>query len=163
MKSCLIVLIGFCANVCWADNSNAKVTRDANLHQKPSAQSTVTTRLMSSQNVSVIARQGGWYRVSADKARGWVRLFYLRFDTQRSSDGRSGVGALLSSTNKPQGEVTLTTGVRGITEKQLRNAQPAFEALAKLYMNASNAKAARRFAATQRLKAKKVRYAKRKE
>lgn len=163
MKICLVVIIVCWVNICWPDNNQAKVTQDTNLHQKPSAQSTVTARLKTSQKVSVFSRQGGWYRVSSEKARGWIRLFYLRFDSRRPDDGRFGVGALLKSVNKPVGEITLTTGVRGITEKQLRDAKPDFDALATLSMNGSDASEARAFAKTQGLKSKKVRYAKRKE
>ncbi|WP_144391414.1 SH3 domain-containing protein [Pleionea sediminis] len=159
----LLVILAFLLSSAVSATSLGQVTKDTQLFEKPTAKSKKLKRLKADQKVSVKRRKGGWYEVSINELEGWMRMFYLRFSPQNPGESRLGVGALLGSTNKPHSDITLTTGVRGITEKQLKNSKPAFSVLSELSLNASNAKEAEKFAQREKLKVKKVKYAKVKE
>ncbi len=141
----------------------ATITQSTHLFKKPDAKSSILAQLEKSQKVSVSTREGGWYQVIAEGNVGWIRMFFLRFTPQNNNMSRSGIGALLSSTRKPHSEVALTTGVRGISEKLLKNAKPDFDSVNAMAQFASDIKSAKRFAADEKLRSRKVKYLERKE
>ncbi len=141
----------------------ATITQPTDLLKKPQANSAVVTKLKKSQSVSVTTREGGWYQVMVEGNVGWIKMFFLRFNPESRSESRSGVGALLSSTRKPHSEVALTTGVRGINEKMLKNAKPDFVGLNTMSQFRSDANSVKRFAQEGKLKSRKVKYIERKE
>lgn len=141
----------------------ATITQATDLLKKPNAKSNIVTRLEMSQQVSVTTREGGWYQVMTEDKVGWVRMFFLRFTPQSNNVSRSGIGAILSSARKPHSEVALTTGVRGISEKLLKNAKPNFDSVTAMAKFVSDVNSTKRFAVEGKLRSRKVKYIERKE
>jgi len=93
----------------------------------------------------VVKRMGGWYEVKAGGKQGWVRMWLLRFSTQVSGGAaaRENV-AVLKSGRAGSTYTTATTGVRGLSEEELKNAQPdpaAVQALEQLAVAPADAQA----------------------
>ena len=154
-----LILIGGITTSVFAA-STATVVRDTELKTEAKAKSRAVVTLKKATQVEVKARQGGWYHVEAQEKVGWVKMFLLRFNPTENTQGQSGLGALLASTNKPHSNVTMTTGVRGITQKGIKNAKPNFVMLGEMSTNRSNKKQASNFAKAEKLESRKAKYVK---
>ena len=115
--------------------------------------------------LKVVQRSGGWTKVDAGGQVGWVRVFHLRFpataETSSSSGGAlSGLGSALGfGRQRSQGTTIATTGIRGLSSEELKNASPDTAALQKLQSYRADNGAAERFAREGKLNAQKVDYA----
>jgi len=104
--------------------------------------------------VKVVARGGGWTRVDANGQVGWVRVFTLRFpatvETSSTSTGGSllgGVTSIFGGGRQAERPATIaTTGIRGLSPEDLKNASPDDAALAKMKGYRTDKPAAERFA-----------------
>jgi hypothetical protein len=114
--------------------------------------------------VKVLQRQGGWTRVDAGGQAGWVRVFHLRFpvtaETSSSSgNALSGLGSALGfGRQRAQSTTIATTGIRGLSTEELKNAAPDGEALRRMQSYRSDPGGAERFAREGKLNATKVDY-----
>ncbi|MFZ5723811.1 MAG: SH3 domain-containing protein [Pseudomonadota bacterium] len=103
---------------------NATIARDTELRAKPLNDAAVVTALKAKAAVSVLTRSGAWAQVStADGKSGYVRLFNLR--TSSGQKGDSGVGALASVFKTGSSGHSVSTGVKGLSEEDLTDAEPA--------------------------------------
>lgn len=120
-------------------------TRAAELRSSPLADGKLLQTLPPNTKVDVVKRVGGWYEVKTTTgAQGWVRMWLLRFSTQAGGGAalKENV-AVLSSGRSSSTYTTATTGVRGLSEEELRNATPdpaAVQALEKLAVTAADAR-----------------------
>ena len=160
LKYWLLVILAIITMPLSYAESTATIVRDTAMLAEADAKAEVVANLKKSTQVAVSAREGGWYQVNAMEKTGWVRMFLLRFDPIDDLEERSGLGALLASTNKPHSNVTLTTGVRGITEKGIKNAKPNFVMLGEMSNFHVDKKQATSFAKAEKLKTRKVKYVK---
>lgn len=136
----------------------AQTVQAAVLRGEPSHSAASLIELPADSPVTVLQRQGGWYRVSAHSGReGWLPLLSLRF-TKQSNAASSNLGQLLGSSAAPAGSVS--TGVRGIGEEQLSSvAGSSLPAqVTGLRQYASSPEQARRFAAEGALQARQQPY-----
>jgi len=85
-----------------------------------------------------------------------LSLQLARGATDRRAD--NGLRSLFSVARSGGSGATVTTGVRGLSEEQLKNAQPDPEALQELERYAANRRDAQRFAAEGKLQAQRVDY-----
>ncbi|MCW8879536.1 MAG: SH3 domain-containing protein [Kangiellaceae bacterium] len=107
----------------------AKVVRDSSLKEKPSFKATDVGQLAKNQDVEILQRQRGWYKISTQPTeQGWVTLLQVRFEASLSKSGSSDLSKFVSLRQGHSG-VTATTGVRGIGEKDIKNAKANFVAL----------------------------------
>jgi hypothetical protein len=143
-----------------AVNDQARVIKDTHLFSEPSLSSRTKIPLKKEQTVSIIKRKGGWYQVKESQTSGWVKMFLLRFNAMPVRESKSGLNSLISSTRKPHSDLTLTTGVRGINEKDLKSSKPDFEALKQLYLLQVSTRSSKKFAKDAGLKPKKISYPK---
>jgi hypothetical protein len=85
--------------------------------------------------VEIVERRGGWLRVTANDQNGWLRLHEVRLGDGKEKKGSSGFLALwnLGQTGRSgtQGAVA-TTGIRGLSAEQLKNAEPNTKAVKRL-------------------------------
>ena len=107
--------------------------------------------------LKVLARGGGWTQVQAGTQSGWVRVFHLRFPAVAEAAPSSG-GALTSlgsalgfSRPRAQATNTATTGIRGLSPEEVKNASPDAEALRRLQGYRADQASAERFAREGRL------------
>lgn len=109
--------------------------------------------------VKVLGRGGGWTRVQAAGQVGWVRVFHLRFPavavTSSSSGGfGSGLASALGFGRQRSQQATIaTTGIRGLSPEDLKNASPDGEALRRMQSYRADRSGAERFAREARLAA----------
>ena len=82
-------------------------------------------------SVSVMSRQGGWVKITSAKGNGWVRMLSLRGDSTAKKPGDTGLQSLINVGRSGSSGITMTTGVRGLSEEDLKNAQPNPERIRK--------------------------------
>ncbi len=127
------------------------IARSATLHASPLGDSKTLKVLPPGASVEVVKRVGGWYQVKASGTEGWVRMWLLRL--AGTASGGTGIASVLQSGRSASTYTTATTGVRGLSEEELKNAKPDPAAL-QLVENLAVAPAdARGFAKQGELKA----------
>jgi hypothetical protein len=72
--------------------------------------------------VTILKKNGGWYRVKASGAQGWIRMLSVRRGEAAKSSAAKDVAAL-STGRAGTGQIVSTTGVRGLSEEELKSAR----------------------------------------
>ena len=144
----------------------AFTNRDTELKQRADAGSGTVASLRADTAVKVLARAGAWTQVQAEGKTGFVRVFHLRFpatvegsSSSSSSSGSNPFAALggLIGGNKPDERAKLaSTGVRGLSKEDVKNANPDAQALAKMQSYRAGKPEAQRFAREGKLAEKRV-------
>ena len=143
--------------VCAAEP--ATVIRATDLKQEPATDAATIAALAENTAVDALERKGGWTRVKAQAGEGWVKMLALRYGAAGAAkQGDSGVTQLFNVARTGSSGTQVTTGVRGLDEKQLANAQPNPSELAKMKGFAADRAAAAGFAAKGKLSAQSVDY-----
>jgi len=136
--------------------------RATELKDKAAADAATVAQLAENTPVKVLARGGGWTQVEAGGKTGWVRVFHLRFPSAVEGGGSSGaglssIGAALGFGGSSNRQATLaTTGIRGLSPEDLKNASPNPAELEKLHSYRVDKGAAERFAREAKLAAVKI-------
>ncbi|MGM0563736.1 MAG: SH3 domain-containing protein [Pseudomonadota bacterium] len=145
------------------------LVRDTTLRSQPlfSAQGQA---LSQGTEVELVKEEGAWYQVSTDAGqKGWLR----RYEMRRASGGAtvsrreesSVLGSLMRSTSRLFGRsasedvesgVVATIGVRGLSEEELKRAQPDYQGVDRLEQWAANTAQAQKLAANGGLKARRI-------
>ena len=154
--------------VCLATAAGAQeqafTNRSTELKDRGANDARTLATLPENTSVKVLARGGGWTRVDANGQAGWVNVFHLRFPAAVESSGSSGgaLGGLASflggSRNTSQKANIATTGIRGLSPEDIKNASPDPAALAKMHSYRSDKSAAERFARDGKLAAVSIDY-----
>ncbi|MBM3117341.1 hypothetical protein [Jeongeupia naejangsanensis] len=154
MKSFLaIVLLGL-ASFAWAESGT--LVRASDLKQKPFTDAASAGKLGSGARVDIVARQGAWMQVKAGSQSGWVKLLNVRTGSGRGNGG--GIGQIGSVLTTGSSGTTVTTGVKGLSSEQIRNARPNYNELKKLDGYDATRQSAANSAAANGLKARSVPY-----
>jgi len=147
-----------------AGQGQAFTNRATELKARGAADAPTLASLPENTEVKVLARGGGWTRVEAGGKAGWVRVFHLRFPVTATSEGSSGGGFLSGLTsalggNRRSPSATIaTTGIRGLSPEELKNASPDAAAVQRMQSYRIGDSAAERFAREGKLAAVKVDY-----
>ena len=145
--------------VCAADP--ATLIRATELKRAPATDAETVARLAPDSAVDALERKGGWTRVKAQKAEGWVKMLALRYGGPGAAKkGDSGLSQMFNVARTGSSGTQVTTGVRGLDEQQLANAQPNTAELARMKRFAAQPDAAAAFAAKGKLAAQPVAYPK---
>jgi hypothetical protein len=142
----------------WAQEQ-AFTNRATELRSAPDG--AVAKTLGENTEVKVLQRSGGWTQVDAGGQQGWVRVFHLRFPATATADSGGGGLSSLSSAlgfgrQRSQTTTIATTGIRGLSPEDLKNASPDPAALAKAQSYRADKATAERFAREGRLADVKV-------
>jgi len=156
MKLLLVLLL--LPLVAWAEP--ATTIRATELKKEPAVDADTLAALPANTAVDAAERKGGWVRVKAAGAQGWVKMLSLRYGESTSKKGDTGLAQAINVARTGSSGTQVTTGVRGLDEKELANAQPNASELAKLDKFAADEKGAARFAANGKLGAQTVDYPK---
>ena len=118
----------------FAADKMGVISRDATLYAKPFKDADSIAELPASTAITVLKRKGGWYEIKSTDKQGWVRLTRVRLNRKggASQESDSGVGELLTGLATGRGKSdqdTTATAVKGLSEEELRNAQPDEDAL----------------------------------
>jgi uncharacterized protein YraI len=146
-----------------AAQGEAFTNRSTEMKDRADAEGRTVTMLAENTPVKVLARGGGWTRVEAGGQSGWVRVFHLRFPSSVEPATSSSGGSFLSSIgtaltgqkSNPKAHLA-TTGVRGLSQEDLKNANPDPEALRRLQSFRADRAAAERFARDGKLAAVQI-------
>lgn len=136
------------------------VVRDTDLKGEPFSDAATLGTVAAQSKVDVLSRRGAWMQVKADGRQGWVRMLSVRLDGTRAAGGgdADAIGRLLGFGGRQPGSTTVATGVRGLSEEDLRNARPNPAELQKLEQQRATPEDARSFAGAARLEAKPIAY-----
>jgi hypothetical protein len=153
------------APAAWADEQ-AFTNRATELKDKGASEARTVATLPENTAVKVLQRAGGWTRVEAGGQSGWVRVFHLRFPASVESASSSSGGGFLSGVTSAlkggrgsgQSTTIATTGIRGLSPEDLKNASPDAAALAKAQSYRADKPTAERFAREGKLSAVHVEY-----
>ena len=145
-----IVLAMLCCTVlcsmAWAGEI-AYTVRATLLKEKPYTDARTLATLEQRSRVVVVSRQASWMQVKTNAGSGWVKMLSLQFSDagKQNKKGDSGLRALFNVASGGGGG-SVTTGVRGLSEEDLKNAQPNPQALLAVQGYAVSKSAAKNFA-----------------
>jgi hypothetical protein len=122
---------------------NGYAVRKTEVKAEPFTDAKTVGSLAEKVQVRVVERQGGWMKVEAQPASGWVRMLSIRMAV---SQGDSGVGALFNVARTGSSGTAVATGVRGLDKEQIQNAKPNPAELEKLAGFRADKRDAERFA-----------------
>jgi uncharacterized protein YgiM (DUF1202 family) len=135
----------------------ATLIKAGEMRAKPLGDADIIAMLKPKEKVEITARKGAWANVQTAKGQtGWVRLLNLR--TGSSLKGDAGVGAIASLFKTGSSGNTVSTGVKGLSEEKLKNAQPNEEEARRLDKYKSSSSDARSYAKQGKLNAEQVNY-----
>jgi hypothetical protein len=139
----------------------ATVIRATELKTQPATDASTVAQLPENTAVEALERQGGWTRVKAAAGEGWVKMLALRYGSAGAGKkGDTGLVQMFNVARTGSSGTQVTTGVRGLDEEKLANAQPNPGELDKLEKFAAERNAAAGFAAKGKLAAQQVSYPK---
>ena len=156
--SFLLVALAVCGPAAAQDVGVA--LKDDTVRAEPYADAKAAGTLKKGTKVQIVKRSSGWYQVKAGTQQGWVRMLPVR----RGEPGKADVGkevggvAELSTGRAGTGQVVSTTGVRGLSEEELKGANYDEAQLKKAQSFAAAADDARRHAAQGKLAARRFDY-----
>lgn len=132
------------------------VLRNERLYAQPSATAAATGNVAKGENVNVLAKEGGWLRVSAGKTTGWIRLLSVRVG--EGGLGGAGIGDVVgaATTKSDPSRVVAVAGLRGLNDEDLKQAKFNAEELGRLDALAASGAQARGFASQAGLAAANV-------
>lgn len=152
-----LFLFSFLAVSAHAEQT-AYTVRSTEIKQQPFSDAPTVATLSENTQVNILSRQGGWMNISSEQGSGWVRLLSLRSSSTASKKGDSGLISLLNVGRTGSSGVTVATGVRGLSEEDLKNARPNPRELEKLRRYAVNKPQAQNFAHAAKLKTQQMDY-----
>jgi hypothetical protein len=136
----------------------AVTVRSTEIKQRPYSDATTVARLNENASVNIVTRQGGWVRITSKAGNGWVKMLSLRGSSTATKRGDSGLQSLFNIGRSGSSGITVATGVRGLSEEDLKNAQADPRELEKLQNYAVNKARAERFARDAKLKSQRLEY-----
>lgn len=148
----------------------AVAIRPGDLKQQPFIDAARAGTVAANQSVSVLTRQGGWVRVESNGQNGWMRMLNVRLQVATPAVGTStsaSQGASRSSLTSPASRFhtgssgkTVTIGIKGLDESDIRNSTPNREQVAVLDTLAVGASDASAHAVSSGLREQNVAYLK---
>jgi uncharacterized protein YgiM (DUF1202 family) len=97
--------------------------KSSELRTKPFGDADVVATLNAKDKIDITSRKGAWANVkTAAGQQGWVRL--LNISTGSGQRGDSGLKSVASLFSTGSSGNTVSTGVKGLSEEQLKNAKP---------------------------------------
>jgi hypothetical protein len=141
-----------------AAGEGGTVLKADKLKAEPFRDAKVVGSLATGDNVEILNKQGGWYQVKSAKGGGWVHMLSIRRGEARK-DNVDATGLLgLASGRAGTGHVVATTGIRGLSEEDLKAAKYNETELKKAESFGVTRAEATKFAAEGKLTARKVDY-----
>lgn len=115
-----------------ASAATGTVLRNEKLYTQPSATASVAGSVARGANVTIVAKQGGWLRVTSGKTTGWVRLLSVRAGA--GGLGGAGLGDVVgaATTRSDPTRVVAVAGLRGLNDEQLKQAKFNADEMARL-------------------------------
>lgn len=153
-RSNYIVLIGlltlFHAGVSSAETGSA--LKNDSMRYEPYADAKVVGSFSRGETVNIVKKQGAWLQVKTKNNTGWVRLLSVKRGAA-SSSGNQLSGVLAAANGRAgTGQVVSTTGVRGLSNEDLKAAKFNEAEVKAMEGNTVSAQQGQQFAASGGLK-----------
>jgi hypothetical protein len=99
--------------------------KDDVLRAEPYADAKQVAAVKKGDTVSILKRTSGWYQVKSGRHQGWLRMLSVRRGqaAQGGAAAEAGGVAALSTGRAGTGQIVSTTGVRGLSEEELKDAK----------------------------------------
>lgn len=152
----LIAALALLAATAAAAETGTALKSDS-LRAEPYGDAKTVGNIARGDKLDILDKQGAWLKVKSAKASGWVRLLSVKRGALGQSNDAAGVLGLATG-RAGTGQVVSTTGVRGLSEEDLKAAKFNEEEWKKLEANRLPAGEAKQFAASGSLKARKLDY-----
>lgn len=138
-------------------NEAGSALKADDLRAEPFADAKTVGKVAKGDALTIVTRQGGWYQVKAGATTGWVRMLSVR----RGEGGKASAadelaGAAGAATGRSKGQVVSTTGVRGLSEADLKQAKFNESEIAKAEGNRASADEAKSFAGQAGLQSRQM-------
>jgi len=127
------------------------------LRAEPYADAKTTGNFARGDKLEILSKQGAWLKVKTARATGWVRLLSVKRGDLAKSNGAAGVLDLASG-RAGTGQVVATTGVRGLSEEDLKAAKFNEAEIKALEANTVSVEQGQQFASAAGLNALKLPY-----
>src|SRR5512139_3069148 len=126
------VALVLCVAAASALAAPGMVLRNEKLYSQPSASSAAAGSVSKGASVNILAKQGGWLRVTAGKSTGWIRLLVVRAGA--GGLGGAGLGDVVgaATTKSDPSRVVAVAGLRGLNDEDLKQAKFNADELARL-------------------------------
>ena len=119
LAMCLMWPLG--AGIAQAQDRGVALKADK-LVAEPFADAKKVGSLAQGDDVTILKKTGGWYLVKGKGPQGWVRMLSVRRGEAGKSSAAKDVAAL-STGRTGTGQIVSTTGVRGLSEEELKAAK----------------------------------------
>jgi hypothetical protein len=158
MKKLVSIFLVLCLAPLAAAADPASLVRATELKKEPATDAAKVADLAENARVDALERSGGWVRVkTAAGDVGWVKLLTLKYGGPARA-GDSGIAQAINVARTGTSGTVVTTGVRGLDNEMISNAQPNPLELKKLQGYAETKQSSSGFADSGKLKAQKVDY-----
>jgi len=137
------------------------VVRSCDLMDEPYRDANVLIALDEGVSVMILKRKGGWLKIKAETKTGWARMSKIRRGEAvvKPNSGAEAKGVLaLASGRAGTGNVVSATGVRGLSEEELKEAKFNADEIKKMESFTISEKKASRFAHEGKLEARQVEF-----
>ncbi len=145
-----------CAAGAWAGEAATALKADE-LKAAPFRDAKTVGKLARGDKLDILKQQSGWYQVKSAKQTGWVRMLSVRRGAMRKGSEITGLAGLASG-RAGTGKVVASTGVRGLSEEDLKSAKFDAAEIKKMESYEVSKDAARKFASQAQLKSIKLDY-----
>ncbi len=110
------------ANICLAAETGSALKNDS-MRFEPFSDAKVTGSFTRGESLEIIKKQGAWLQVKTKKGAGWVRLLSVKRGTSSSAGNQTSGVLAVASGRAGTGQVVSTTGIRGLSEQDLKAAK----------------------------------------
>jgi hypothetical protein len=163
-----LVLLGLMLPALALADEVAQVLSSVELKKEPYSDASNGAKLPAQALVNVLKRQGAWVNVKpATGEQGWLKMSAIKLtDGKTNVDGKKSnndLGTLFDLGKKSRSAsngVAVTTGIRGMSEEELRNASPNPAAVSKMDSFAASSSDGQSFASQKQLKNQRIDYLK---
>ena len=145
----------FAASACASETGSALKADE--LKSAPFRDAKTVGSLASGDKLDILQQQSGWYQVKSAKGSGWVRMLSVRRGAARKGSETTGLAGLASG-RAGTGKVVASTGVRGLSEEDLKSAKFDEAETKKMEASTVSKDDARKFASQAQLKSIKLDY-----
>ncbi len=108
--------------------------------------------------VEVIGRRSSWRQVQVDGKTGWIKMLSLTFNHADRKAGDTGLATLFNVASTGSTGSSVTTGVRGLSEDDLKHTKPNPKALEVMDAYGVNKSEAQQFSKVGELSSQSMKY-----
>ncbi len=150
---CLLIAVSLpallFANVSMSAETGSALKNDS-MRLEPFTDAKVAGSFNRGDALEILKKQGAWLQVKAKNTTGWVRLLSVK---RSASNGNQAAGVLAAASGRAAtGQVVSTTGIRGLSEQDLKAAKFNETEVKSLESYTKSAEQGRQFASAGHLK-----------